>query len=333
MVTGYRLPAELTFLAPDAVGNDQVWRLPADGKPPQQITQHPEPVVGYALSPDGARVAYVSGEQLVVQDRSGSITRLASLERDEGLITPHWSPDGTQIAYHDLRGVWVVLADGTQSPQIVTRSTLYSEQTGPGDVRFYTNPQWNADASRLLLRVGLWESSQLAVYDLGADTLTELPNVVTGSGRWTDGGRVLAWSSAYVYSRPGLFLVDPAQPDAEPQTLIADIPVFDVQPVVGAGWYVLTGPPAQLGPRYLRVQQASVLDAAFNRVFPAQAGGFVGAPQLFTDASQFVIAGTQPRTSEQIGAGTGVLYLVDVRQNRTVQLAQPAPVHAVQWRR
>lgn len=332
-VSGYAMPADLYFLAPDAGGIDQVWRLPENGDPAQQLTRDVDPVTGYGISPDGARVAYIAGDTLIVQDAGGNLAQLAQLEIDIEQVTPRWSPDGTQIAYHDRRGVWRVLADGSQPPQIVAQSTPYTQGGNPGAVRFYTAPRWSPDASRLLVGVGLWESAILAVIDLGADTITELPHVVTDTGRWTGDGRVLAWSWYFAYSMPGLYLIDPAQPDATPTTLIADRPVLDVARGPGGGWYAVVSTPVQSGPRFLRVWQAASLDGDFSRVFPEQVGGFVSSSRLVTDGSQFIIAGVVPRSDEQRANLAGVLHLLDLGANVTRQVPHPAPVRAVQWAR
>lgn len=330
--TGYMMPANLYYIAPGPNGIDQVWRLPRDGSLPQQVTNDPDPVTGYGISPDETQIAYVAGDALLVQDNATSdLAQLALLEAGSEIIQPRWSPDGTRVAYHDLRGVWVVLADGTQSPRIVARSTPFNEQTTPGDVRFYHDPRWSPDGSRLLAGVGLWEGAILGVLDLATDTLTELPGAVTNQGRWTSDGRVLAWSSFYAYSEPGLFLLDPAQPESDPVRLIDSMAVYDAVPGPAGNWYALVNDAVQMGPTFLRVWQAASLDSSFGPVFPAAAGGFASFPQLATDGSQFIIAGVHPQTENDTVTGSGDLRLIDVAYNTTLGLTGPSPAHMLQW--
>ena len=65
-VTALKLSADGFFLAPDAQGIVQVWKLSASGQPPQPFTQSGSDVSEFAVAPYGKTVAYVVDAQLWV---------------------------------------------------------------------------------------------------------------------------------------------------------------------------------------------------------------------------------------------------------------------------
>ena len=83
-----------------------------------------EPIV----SPDGSRVAYILGNELIVQpfDDLHAVTMDA-----EGTPTmPFWSPDGTQIAYFSEGRIWRVPAAGGASVLVCDPKVGFSGGTG-----------------------------------------------------------------------------------------------------------------------------------------------------------------------------------------------------------
>lgn len=331
---GRPLPANLYFIAPDANGIDQAWVLPQDGSAARQVTQDVDPVVGYGISPDGAQVAYVAGDALITAPvGSDQFTILTPLDLEYSRPQPRWSPDGTQIAYHDGRGVWVIPAAGG-TPRLVAQSVPFDENAGNiGEIRFYFDPRWNADGTRLLLGIGLWEGAGLGVLDLNSGTITEMLQASVSAGRWTDDGRVLAWSASFGYSEPGLLLLDPAQPDAAPQHLIENRPVYDVIPGADGSWYAAVGDSAAMGPVFARVVWATALNAPFGPLFPGPAGGFAEYPTLAIGSDgQVMLAGLRVQPTDS-GPPAGALMLIDVGFNVSGELAPPPPppVHTIRW--
>lgn len=333
-ITGRALPADLTYIAPDATGIDQVWRLPRTGEPPQPVTRDVDPVIGYGFSPDGARIAYIAGDALLVAGADGaSAQQLALLQIEVGAPQPRWSPDSAQIAYYDQRGVWIVPADGSAAPRLVAQSVPFTEGTSPADVRFYNDPRWSPEGTRLLLGVGFWEGAGLGVLDLISGTLAELQGPMSTAGLWTGDGRVLTWSWYQTYSQPALYVVDPAQPEADPVPLIANQPVWDVTRGADGAWYALVSPPATMGPQFLYVWRAASLSSAFSPLYPGLAGGFAQGGVLIAGDGQVLIAGLQPLVAEDYYSGRGALVLIDPGAGTSVRVQGAAPARQPVWLR
>ena len=108
--------SHIVFLS-DRAGTSELWTMNADGSGQTQITndgtaKDERP----AYSPDGARLAYSAGGDVVVANADGSDPH--AITTDPGSdIGPAWSPDSTQIAFVSDRSgtpaVYVIGVDGT----------------------------------------------------------------------------------------------------------------------------------------------------------------------------------------------------------------------------
>ena len=338
IVDGVPLLADLYFIAADDAGIAQVWRLPASGDPAQQVTAASTAVIGYDVAPGSGRTAYVAGDRLIAASLNGSDQReLAALRFEYNPPQPEWSPEETHIAFHDARGVWIVPADGSQPPRLVAQSQSNPETAGPSGVRVYFDPRWSPDGSRLLIGVGFYEGSILAVLDPATGGVTDLNTVAANLGTWTDDGRVLTWASGFGYQIPGLYLLDPARPDARPVSILgSQHPVVHAAPgTSGRGWYALVATPSGIGPQYVRVWQADTPQGPFTPV-DAVSGGFVQRPQVRVPGPEAVaqaqIAGLRAMRYDGQGGPSGDLVVLDAR-GTLVQVRTNGRVSAVQWGR
>jgi Tol biopolymer transport system component len=121
---------------------DQIYVMEADGTNVQKLTtgsQKFEP----AVSPDGSKIAYRSGQDIWVMSADGSNqTRLTSDGSTN--LDPTWSPDGTKIAFATSRTglvttIWVMNADGSNQHKVIDR---YPSSHA-------VDPAWSPDGSRL----------------------------------------------------------------------------------------------------------------------------------------------------------------------------------------
>ena len=98
------------------------WMRPAPSKPVvryQLVIDSTEAIAGggvesgrIALSPDGSRLAYVGGPRLQLLIRQVSQLRATVVRETEGVATPFFSPDGSQVGFLELRKMWIVPING-----------------------------------------------------------------------------------------------------------------------------------------------------------------------------------------------------------------------------
>lgn len=114
--------AVIAFLARDDEGRPQLFGISPQGGMPRQITQGPEGVEsGFSFSPDGTRIAYVSGGRVCVVDAAGAAAPQPLTEpRPDAPPRPEacvFSPDGRKVAFARVlrgpQGAWtqVCVAD------------------------------------------------------------------------------------------------------------------------------------------------------------------------------------------------------------------------------
>jgi LysM repeat protein len=99
-----------------------------------------------------------------------------------------WSPDGQSIAWADGNGVWVTELAGTPQQLVQTALTMPGKQSQG----VYTLQQWSPSGRYILLRVGHYEGSTVAILDVETGQIAPLPN----SFEYTYPGPVATWTDA-----------------------------------------------------------------------------------------------------------------------------------------
>lgn len=230
------LPAALYFLQ-----DGQIQRLESDATTLTQFTQEAEPIIDFDVSPIDARLVYVSGNRLVEanpqygtefvkvdggaydeNDPAESVTRRIS--------SPHFSPDGSQIAF-GLNGIGLIPAgEATDYATILPSNPYPAPNTAPRTtVRFFAPGPWSPDGQRLLVNYSYWpEAGGVALFELATSELRELtsddPNAALCCG-WSwgqDGSTGYIASDMLIYAVPGLTRIDAASGNA--QTLAIGLP-------------------------------------------------------------------------------------------------------------
>ena len=173
----------------DHDGASDVYTVEPDGSGIQRLTTAAAFEDDPNWSPDGARIAYIRGQEIWVMNADGSeqhrITRMKPDLRD-----PAWSPDGGSIMFAteaNREDIWTVAPDGSD-PQRIT------DTRGPGEFQ----PAWSPDGSRIAyVRVRNENYRIVTANRDGSDRQVLLPKVRnTQLGpNWSPDGRQIAYYS------------------------------------------------------------------------------------------------------------------------------------------
>jgi Tol biopolymer transport system component len=123
-------------------GNREIYAMNVDGSNPTNLTRHPGNDMFPACSPDGQRIAFVTGRdqdncEICVMNLDGS--SIDNLTRHPARDTePAWSPYGDWLAFTRDRGklgigpmdIYIMKADGSASVNL-TRGRPKSENWSP----------------------------------------------------------------------------------------------------------------------------------------------------------------------------------------------------------
>jgi serine/threonine protein kinase/Tol biopolymer transport system component len=171
--------------------------------PATPVTEGSQTVVTFDTSPDGKWIVFSTAaprEDLFVIRPDGTGLRQLTTGGSKNRI-PHWSPDGTLIAFYSDRGGdyqgWTIRPDGSDLKLISDAKPLY-------------NPVWSADGRRLACLVGAHQD--LAMIDFTRPLAQRRPMVLPLRAHpltpfsWSSDGQELVGLSegnVFVYSIPG----------------------------------------------------------------------------------------------------------------------------------
>ncbi len=140
------------------------------------------------FSRDGKWVAYVSHpEGTLWRSRVDGSDRLQLTNPPVFAAMPHWSPDGTQIAFTDaLMGkiwkIWLISANGGAPQEMLAENLLQLDA------------DWAPDGKQMIFGRGWWDNKQtIQLLDLNSKQVSVIPGSRgLYSPRWSPDGRYLA---------------------------------------------------------------------------------------------------------------------------------------------
>jgi Tol biopolymer transport system component len=165
------------------VRSGDIYTINADGTNETQLTTHPDDDDIPVWSPDGHRIAFLSGrdgrtEVYLMQADGTEQTRITTSTR--WAETPSWSPDSTRLAY-------------TQDGEIIVHrigdaTTLQVTNRQEGD-EWYNDPVWSPDGTQLAFWQAPIGDGGVFIADLSDGTITRLTDGI--HPQWSPDGNVM----------------------------------------------------------------------------------------------------------------------------------------------
>ncbi|MBN8619069.1 MAG: hypothetical protein J0L63_09185 [Anaerolineae bacterium] len=322
-VNGVELTANGYFLAADGNDIDQIWRLPANGSPPELLTGASADITAYAVSSDSRLLVYASDSQLWQQNllTNTEPEQLTAVGASVSELT--LSPDSSRVAYiipptEADAGVWLAGAPGSPPQRILTHDSAGQTSVSAA----YTQPAFAPNINGLLLtRVAENEPEVLVLLDL--TSLEALQIGVASRAVWLSNGSVLAYNRGMGFAGPteeqNVYRIDPADPAQAAR--IATIPqparIITMRDIAAVRARIVVGS-ALVGPRALSVVDMLTTTGAITGV---GTGGFMVNPLLSPDG-RFLVGQTHDG---------GALTIKDLQTGRQVILNAPPHIMHFSW--
>ncbi|MFN3492067.1 MAG: hypothetical protein ACK40V_07595, partial [Anaerolineales bacterium] len=234
------LPHSLYYLANDAAGLLQVYRLEKDAKTITQVTFEPVDVEDYGVSPADGSVAYVVNNQLFTVNADGSnrsmIVDGGAVDENNPFVNklshPVWSNDGQTIAFGYKGLNFYSIVSGQYN--LLIPNQIEDQSNGfifPNELIF--PEKFSPDGNKLLLTLGYYEGASAAIYYPNGGTLVRLNGEYRGiiccdTTQWTpDSSAIYSASPTFGMFAAGLWKVDAATGNVS--TLLSGD--FDTDPV------------------------------------------------------------------------------------------------------
>lgn len=304
--SGVRLPADGFFLAADASGYDQVWRLPADGSLGFSESSAAADVTAFAVSPNGRELVYASDWRLWRQSLAGVQGPVVLGDATGSVGDMAFSPDGLRLAYTTAGGIWVVSARGGDAELVLSNA---------GSA--YRRPRFSNTVNGLLVTASGQPDSTLLL-DLSSRQTLDLGGYHPAV--WLADGRILACGRGPGDEAPQTLVIFNPGDLSQPATL-ATLPypeqVLDLREIAPGRVRLVLGS-LRPGPRALALAE---LDTTSGAITPAGAVGYLANPSLSPDG-RYVAgeAGVQ-----------ATLAFRNLETSAQVALDTPPGAHGFRW--
>jgi uncharacterized delta-60 repeat protein len=205
-------------------GNQEIYRMNADGSGPMRLTNNTSPDYQPQWSPDGSKIVFVSerdgNAEIYTMNPDGSNqVRLTSNAFAD--LAPSISPNGSKIVFRSQRGatedIYVMDADGGN------QVSLSNDQTANED-----HPRWSPDGTKIVFIKSF--GAPFDIYVMNANGTNQVPLTSSAGENWFPDWSPDGTKIAFQSSRTGNFEVFTMNADGGNQLQITTNAAFDGHP-------------------------------------------------------------------------------------------------------